>query len=207
MLYCLLYVYMHYTYYFCIIVPSIHVLGCIGTGWQWFPTTILFLSGWKIQPGCACLQPRRLCHCVMLCCSGLRMGTPKQRNGLTPRAMPPDRNALETLIAADDAGDCKGIEVNILKRAKMCWFLYFIDIIDIVDIMRIIPIILCCYLGTMSYHAHFGWRRRTARGIWCPWLQADQAWECRKIGQLPYTFLSDRQIREVSVCVSCFSIW
>ncbi len=29
-----------------IIVPSIHVLGCIGTGWQWFPTTtypILFL--------------------------------------------------------------------------------------------------------------------------------------------------------------------
>jgi hypothetical protein len=62
------------------------------------------------------------------------------------RAMPPDRNALETLIAADDEGDCKGIEVNILKRAKVCWFLYFIGIIDI---MRIIPIILCCCLGTM----------------------------------------------------------
>ena len=155
--------YMHHTYYFCVIVPSIHVLGCNCTGWQWFPTTILFL--WKIQPGCARLQPRRLCHCVMLCGSGLRMGTPKQRNGLTPRAMPPDRNALETLIAADDEGDCKGIEVNILKRAKVCWFLYFIGIIDI---MRIIPIILCCCLGTMSYHAHFGWRRRTARGIRCP---------------------------------------
>ena len=37
---------------------------------------------------------------------------------------------------------------------------------DIIDIMRIIWIILC-FLGTTSYHAHFGWRRRTARGIRC----------------------------------------
>ena len=37
-------------------------------------------------------------------------------------ALPPDRfwnTALETLIAADGEGDCKGIEVNIWERAKV----------------------------------------------------------------------------------------
>jgi hypothetical protein len=41
-------------------------------------------------------------------------------------ALPPDRfwNAgLETLIAVDGEGDCKGIELNIWERAKVGSFL------------------------------------------------------------------------------------
>ncbi len=79
------------------------------------------------------------------------------------------------------------------SRAKVCCFLYFIDVIDI---MLIIRIILCCCVGTTSYRAHFGWRRRTAQGIQCPWLQADQAWGCRKTGQYPiFSYLPNKSAR------------
>ncbi len=83
-------------------------------------------------------------------------------------ALLPDRfwnNRLETLIAADCAEDCMGIEQNIWERDKVGVFLLFNDIMCIMHIIRIIR---CCPIGTTTYSAHIDWRGRTERGIRCP---------------------------------------
>ncbi len=46
----------------------------------------------------------------------------------------------------------------IWERAKVGNFFLFMDIISIMSIIRIV---LYCHIGTTSYRAHFGWRRRT----------------------------------------------
>ena len=76
----------------------------------------------------------------------------KDSNG---RALAPDRfwnSSMESMIAADNAGSCMGIELNIGERAKVNIqfnniFYTFISTISIISIVTIIYIFLCRYDG------------------------------------------------------------
>ena len=89
------------------------------------------------------------------------------------KVLVPDRVwnvGIESLIAGDDEGPCKEIELNIWERTKVIFsYLYVFNyIICIISIIHIIIIILDSTTGTSSHRAHIGGRRGPAWGIRCP---------------------------------------
>ena len=86
------------------------------------------------------------------------------------KALAPDRFwnvRIESFIAGDDEGPCKGIELNIWERTKVIFsYLYVFNfIIHIISIIHIILINLDSITGTSSHRAHIGGRRGPAWGL------------------------------------------
>ncbi len=87
------------------------------------------------------------------------------------KALAADRfwsSGIESMMAGDDEGPCKGIELNIWERAKVLFSLNVLCHLCILYTLITLYLLLHSTTGALSHRAHVGGRRGPAWGIQCP---------------------------------------